>query len=165
MTRVYMLGFILSRMLQPISFLVYLAFFAIMFLCSMDVVPPKFQSGLVQIFSPLHGAFILMTNFICIAVITITAHFLYNVLVRGKYIMKLSMLGFLIALALTQLIVYFCLNLLPSWNGNTILFTPIHNGALEMFSFIVTGNLLALYVGVLSRARFKKNIGFIDDSI
>lgn len=164
MTRVYMLGFILSRMLQPISFLVYLAFFFIVFLCSMDVVPPQFQSGFVQIFSPLQGAFVLTTNLICIVVITITVHFLYRVLVRGKYIMKLSMLGFLIALALTQIVVYFCLNLLPHWNGNTILLSPI-NGVMEMFSFVITGNLLALYVGVLSRGRFKKNIGFIDDSI
>jgi len=130
----------------------------------MDVVPPQFQSGLVQIFSPLQAAFILTTNLICIVVIAITAHFLYRVLVRGKYIMKLSMLGFLIALALTQLVVYFCLNLLPHWNGNTILFGPI-NGVMEMFSFVITGNLLALYVGVLSRGRFKKNIGFIDDSV
>ena len=165
MTRLFMLGFILSRMLQPISFFVFITFFSVFLLCSVDLLSSAIQSNLVAFLEPFHAAFILMTLCISFIVISIVIHFLFQVLVQGKYVMKLSMLGFLIALAVTQLIVHFCLNLLPSWNGSTILFASLNSGVLELISFLIMGNLLALYVGVLSREHFKKNIGFVADTV
>lgn len=165
MARVIMLGFILSRMLQPISFVVFIVFFSIFLLCSVDWLSSSYQSYLVSFIEPFHAAFVLMTLCITLVVISITVHFLFQVLVQGKYVMKLSMLGFLIALAVIQLLVYFCMNLLPKWNGSTILFEAINNGALELISCILIGNFLALYVGVLSREHFKKNIGFVVDTV
>lgn len=165
MTRLFMLGFILSRMLQPISFIVFIGFFSVFFLCSADWLSASLQSNLVAFIEPFHAAFILMTLCISLALISITIHFLFQVLVQGKYVMKLSMLGFLIALAVMQIIVYFCMNLLPSWNGSTILYASLNSGVLELVSFLIMGNLLALYVGVLSREHFKKNIGFIADTV
>jgi len=165
MTRLFMLGFILSRMLQPISFAVFIIFFSIFLLCSVDWISSPIQHELVAFIEPFHAAFILMTLCISLVLISITVHFLFQVLVQGKYVMKLSMLGFLIALAVMQLIVYFCMNLLPNWNGSTILYTSLNSGVLELVSFILMGNLLALYVGVLSRGHFKKNIGFIADTV
>ena len=165
MTRLFMLGFILSRMLQPISFAVFIVFFSIFLLCSVDWISSPIQHELVAFIEPFHAAFILMTLCISLVLISITFHFLFQVLVQGKYVMKLSMLGFLIALAVMQLIVYFCMNLLPNWNGSTILYTSLNSGVLEFVSFILMGNLLALYVGVLSREHFKKNIGFIADTV
>ena len=164
MTRLFMLGFILSRMLQPVSFIVFISFFSIFFLCSMDWLSTSVQSELAAFVAPFHATFILMTFCILLALISITFHFLFKVLIQGKYIVKLSMLGFLIALAVVQLAVYFCLNQLPNWNGSTIIYTSLNSGVLDLMSFILMGNLLALYVGVLSREHFKKNIGFIADS-
>lgn len=165
MTRLFMLGYILSRMLQPVSLLVFIVFFSLFLLCSIDIVSTSIPDKLVVFIEPFHAAFTLMTICIALALIAIIVHFFFQVLVQGKYVMKLSMLGFLIALSLLQFIVYFCMNLLPSWNGSTLLFTTLNNGVLEFISFVLMGNLLALYVGVLSREHFKKNIGFIADTL
>lgn len=165
MTRVFMLGFILSRMLQPISFIVFLVFITMVFLCSQDGPVTALQSILMDVISPLHATLILMTIVIVLTVFSLVIHFLLKVLLFGKYVVTLSMLGFLIALGAVQLFVYFSLNLLPNWNGETILYDALNSGALELIALLMTGNLLALYVGVLSREKFKKNVGFIDDSI
>lgn len=171
-SRVFMLGFILSRMLNPLSYTVFILFFILVSVSTGAVIPKQSLQGFAELMSPLYLPLQLTSLLAHFIVIGLAINFLYRVIAEGKYIVKLSTLGFLIAISTVQVFTYFCMNALPrigtpgEMERQLELFTQQNAlGYFELSSLLCMGLLLALYVGILSREKFKKNIGFIDDTL
>ncbi len=167
-TRVYMLGFILSRMLNPVSYSVFLLYFVLIALGTGSIIPKASLQSFADIVSPLYVPFVLVSIIANGIALYFLGHFLYCVIVEGKYIVRLSTLGFLLAVSGIHIFTYFCMNALPNvtaveqrvefWFGQGF-------RLFEISSLLIMGIMLALYIGVLSREKFKKNIGFVDDTL
>lgn len=171
-SRVFMLGFILSRMLNPLSYTVFILFFILISVSTGAVIPKQSLQGFAELMNPLYLPLYLTSVLAHLIVIGLAINFFYRVIAEGKYIVKLSTFGFLIAVSTVQVFTYFCINALPQvgtpgeLERSFELFTRQHAlGYLELSSLLCMGILLALYVGILSREKFKKNIGFIDDTL
>ena len=54
MSRVFMLGFILSRMLNPLSYTVFILFFIIVSVSTGNVIPKTALQGVAEIMSPIY---------------------------------------------------------------------------------------------------------------
>ncbi len=167
-----MLGFILSRMLNPLSYSVFILFFVVVSISAGGIIPQVMLHGFAEVMNPYYLP-LLMTSIIAhIMIVVFLTNFIYRVIVEGKYIVKLSTLGLLIALSVVQTFTFFCMNALPivrlPGSLEVGITNFIQNNALsyfELISLLFTGILLSLYVGVLGREKFKKNIGFIDDTL
>ena len=172
MSRVFMLGFILSRMLNPLSYTVFILFFIIVSVSTGNVIPKTALQGVAEIMSPIYLPLLLTSVLASIIVAGLSINFIYRVIIEGKYIVKLSTFGFLIALSTVQVFTYFCMNALPRVGTPGMLERQVVNfmqqnaiGYFELCSLLFMGILLSLYVGILAREKFKKNIGFIDDTL
>ena len=172
MSRVFMLGFILSRMLNPLSYTVFILFFIIVSVSTGNVIPKTALQGVAEIMSPIYLPLLLTSVLASIIVAGLSINFFYRVIIEGKYIVKLSTFGFLIALSTVQVFTYFCMNALPRVGTPGMLERQVVNfmqqnaiGYFELCSLLFMGILLSLYVGILAREKFKKNIGFIDDTL
>ena len=172
MSRVFMLGFILSRMLNPLSYTVFILFFIMISVSTGNVIPKTALRGFAEIMSPIYLPLLLTSVLASIIVIGLSINFFYRVIIEGKYIVKLSTFGFLIALSTVQVFTYFCMNALPQVSTPGRLERQIVDfmqqnsiGYFELCSLLFMGILLSLYVGILAREKFKKNIGFIDDTL
>lgn len=167
-----MLGFILSRMLNPLSYLVFILFFAVVSISAGGIIPKVMLEGFANVMSPFYLPLLMTSILAHIIIVVFLFNFIYRVIIEGRYIVKLSALGLLIALSIVQTFTFFCMNALPVVNTpgrvEVIIKEFIRYNALgyfELISLLLTGILLSLYVGILGRAKFKKNIGFIDDTI
>lgn len=172
MSRVFMLGFILSRMLNPLSYMVFILFFIMVSVSTGNVIPKTALQGFAEIMSPIYLPLLLTSVLASIIVTGLSINFLYRVIIEGKYIVKLSTFGFLIALSTVQIFAYFCMNALPQVSTHGKLERQVVHfmqqnaiGYFELCSLLFMGLLLSLYVGILAREKFKKNIGFIDDTL
>ena len=172
MSRVLMLVFILSRMLNPLSYTVFILFFIMISVSTGNVIPKTALQGFAEIMSPVYLPLLLTSVLASIIVTGLSINFFYRVIIEGKYIVKLSTFGFLIALSTVQIFAYFCMNALPqvgtrgSIERNVVDFMQQNAiGYFELCSLLFMGILLSLYVGILAREKFKKNIGFIDDTL
>ncbi len=172
MSRVFMLGFILSRMLNPLSYTVFILFFIIVSVSTGNVIPKTALQGVAEIMSPIYLPLLLTSVLASIIVVGLSINFIYRVIIEGKYIVKLSTFGFLIALSTVQVFTYFCMNALPQVSTPGRLERQVVDfmqqnaiGYFELCSLLFMGILLSLYVGILAREKFKKNIGFIDDTL
>ena len=172
MSRVFMLGFILSRMLNPLSYTVFILFFIMISVSTGNVIPKTALRGFAEIMSPIYLPLLLTSVLASIIVIGLSINFFYRVIIEGKYIVKLSTFGFLIALSTVQVFTYFCMNALPQVSTPGRLERQVVDfmqqnsiGYFELCSLLFMGILLSLYVGILAREKFKKNIGFIDDTL
>ncbi|MFF5994480.1 hypothetical protein AAGS61_06945 [Lysinibacillus sp. KU-BSD001] len=172
MSRVFMLGFILSRMLNPLSYTVFILFFVMVSVSTGNIIPKIALQGFAEVMHPLYLPLLLMSILVHVIVTVLMVNFIYRVIVEGKYIVKLSTFGFLIALSTVQLFTYFCMNALPQvgvpGRVERQIADFVQQTALNYFelsSLLFMGLLLALYVGILGREKFKKNIGFIDDTL
>ena len=172
MSRVFMLGFILSRMLNPLSYTVFILFFIIVSVSTGNVIPKTALQGVAEIMSPIYLPLLLTSVLASIIVAGLSINFIYRVIIEGKYIVKLSTFGFLIALSTVQVFTYFCMNALPQVSTPGRLERQVVDfmqqnaiGYFELCSLLFMGILLSLYVGILAREKFKKNIGFIDDTL
>ena len=172
MSRVFMLGFILSRMLNPLSYTVFILFFIMISISTGNVIPKTALRGVAEIMSPIYLPLLLTSVLASIIVIGLSINFFYRVIIEGKYIVKLSTFGFLIALSTVQVFTYFCMNALPQVSTPGRLERQVVDfmqqnaiGYFELCSLLFMGILLSLYVGILAREKFKKNIGFIDDTL
>lgn len=128
--------------------------------------------GFAEVIDPFDLPLLMTSMLAHFVIVVLLMNFIYRVIIEGKYIVKLSTLGLIIALSLVQIFTFFCMNALPTVQspGKLVLVITdfIQYNALEYFeliSLLFTGILLALYVGILSREKFKKNIGFIDDTL
>ena len=113
MSRVFMLGFILSRMLNPLSYTVFILFFIIVSVSTGNVIPKTALQGVAEIMSPIYLPLLFTSVLASIIVAGLSINFIYRVIIEGKYIVKLSTFGFLIALSTVQVFTYFCINALP----------------------------------------------------
>ena len=172
MSRVFMLGFILSRMLNPLSYTVFILFFIMISVSTGNVIPKTALRGFAEIMIPIYLPLLLTSVLASIIVIGLSINFFYRVIIEGKYIVKLSTFGFLIALSTVQVFTYFCMNALPQVSTPGRLERQVVDfmqqnaiGYFELCSLLFMGILLSLYVGILAREKFKKNIGFIDDTL
>ena len=172
MSRVFMLGFILSRMLNPLSYTVFILFFIMVSISTGNVIPKPALQGFAEMMSPVYLPLLLTSALASTIVAGLSINFFYRVIIEGKYIVKLSTFGFLIALSTVQIFTYFCMNALPRIGTPGLLERQVVNfmpknamGYFELCSLLFMGILLSLYVGILAREKFKKNIGFIDDSL
>mgnify|MGYP003487761723 FL=1 len=172
MSRVFMLGFILSRMLNPLSYTVFILFFIMISVSTGNVILKTALRGFAEIMSPIYLPLLLTSVLASIIVIGLSINFFYRVIIEGKYIVKLSTFGFLIALSTVQVFTYFCMNALPQVSTPGRLERQVVDfmqqnsiGYFELCSLLFMGILLSLYVGILAREKFKKNIGFIDDTL
>ncbi|MGM9949635.1 MAG: hypothetical protein ACI33P_05890 [Lysinibacillus sp.] len=171
-SRVFMLGFILSRMLNPLSYTVFILFFIMVAVSAGTVIPKQSLQGFAELVNPLYVP-IYMTGLLAhVIVMGLAINFLYRVIAEGKYIVKLSTFGFLLAISIVQIFAYFCLNALPKAAAPGAIERQLEVfarqnaiGYFELISLLCMGLLLALYIGILSREKFKKNIGFIDDTL
>ena len=171
-SRVLMLGFILSRMLNPLSYTVFILFFILIFVSAGTVIPKPPLQGVAEFINPCYVA-VYMTGLLAHGiVIGLAVNFIYRVIAEGKYIVKLSTFGFLLAISIVQIFTHFCMNALPQaavpgeMERQLELFIRQNAlGYFELSSLLCMGLMLALYVGILSRGKFKKNIGFIDDTL
>lgn len=171
-TRVFMLGFILSRMLNPLSYSVFILFFVLVVISTGNIIPTTSLQAVADAMSPLYLPLILTSVVAHLLVIGFIFNFLYRVIIEGKFIVKLSTLGCLLAISAVQVFTYFCMNALPQISTKTMvekqlsfLFDQNMIHVLSLSSLLLMGMLLALYIGVLGREKFKKNIGFIDDTL
>lgn len=170
-SRVLMLGFILSRMLNPLSYTVFILFFIMVAVSAGEVIPKQSLQGLAEFVNPLYVPMYMTGLLAHVIVIGLAINFIYRVIAEGKYIVKLSTFGFLLAISIVQIFTYFCMNALPqvaaAGEMERLLELFMRQNAIgyfELSSLLCMGLLLALYVGILSRGKFKKNFGFIDDT-
>ena len=172
MSRVFMLGFILSRMLNPLSYSVFILFFIMVSVSTGNIIPKTALQGFAEVMHPLYLSLLFTSVLASIIVTGLSINFFYRVMIEGKYIVKLSTFGFLIALSTVQIFTFFCMNALPKVGTLGGLERQVVDfmqqnalGYFELCSLLFMGILLSLYVGILAREKFKKNIGFIDDTL
>lgn len=168
----FMLGFILSRMLNPLSYTIFTLFFLLVSISTGAVIPKESLQWFAELISPLYLTLQLVSVLAHFLVVWLAVNFFYQVIIEGKYIAKLSTFGFLIAISIVQVFTYFCMNALPLTGTMgemerqfAVLVRQNVFGYFELLSLLCMGLLLALYTGILSRTKFKKNIGFIDDTL
>lgn len=170
-TRVYMLGFILSRMLNPISYTVFIVYFSVIAISTGVIIPQQKLLWIAERMGMVYMPLIVTGILASLLVFGFVMNFLYRVIVDGKFILRLSTFGLLLAISCVQLFSYFCMNALPRITERALVEKSMafwfdeSMRLMELISLLMMGLLLAMYVGELAKEKFKKNIGFVDDTL
>ena len=169
MTRLFMLGYIFSRMLNPLSYSVFILFILSVYVTVVDIFPTASWEIAINIITPLYTTLLFIRLLICLIALYLFVSFICKVMIIGKFVVKLSTFSFIAAICVLHAAVYFSVNGFPlalTYNQkNHALYSLYIQTPIELIATLLLGIMLALYVGVLSKERFKKNIGFIDDAI
>lgn len=165
----FMLTYLMSRMLNPLSLTVFLLFFTSVSLLFGNVLPEMPFAKLAEIATTVYPQLLFMRLLLFITAIVLVGLILFNVFVVGKIVIRRMTFSAILALCIGHVaIIYAAIALpvnLPLQYKQHALHQLFSHTPIEVMTTIMLGVLLSLYVGVLSKEKFKKDIGFIDDRL
>lgn len=168
-TRIFMLGFVFSKMLNPFSYTVFLIYFVMIYGAVLDIVPTNNLSMLTNIVTDTFTPLLFFRLLLFTVSLYLFTQFILRIIMFGKIIVRRSMFSFILALCFCHTCVYFSMYRLPITitvqDKQHALYQLFSTTPIETVTTVVLGILLALYIGVLSPEKFKKDIGFIDDTL
>lgn len=167
-TRMFMLAFVFSRMLNPLSYSVFLVMFTLFYFSAIGVIPSVQWHLVGEIITHLYVPLLFIRFLLFVTAIAMFATLVISIICFGKVIIKRATFSLILALCILHIVIFFVVNRLPITlsytQSNHELNTLFIQTPVELITTIIFGVLLSLYCGVLARERFKKDIGFIDDN-
>lgn len=168
-TRLYLLGFIFSRMLTPVSFTVFLLFFMSVYVVVLDVIPTTNWHLVIMLVSKMYTLLLFIRLLLFATACTLLGLCVFKIVVFGLFIVRRAMFSLILALSIAHSVIYYCVNGLPlqlsmmqRQHSLHVMFSTV---PIEVMTTIFLGIMLSLYVGILSSENFKKDIGFVDDTL
>ena len=168
-TRIFMLGFIFSKMLNPFSYTVFLVYFVMIYGVVLDIVPTNKLTILTNATKVAYTPLLFVRLLLFAVALYLFTQFIVKIIVFGKIIVRRSMCSIIFALCICHTLVYFSVHGLPVTltvqTKQHALYQLFTTTPVELVTTMILGILLALYIGILSIDKFKSDIGFIDDSL
>lgn len=143
------------------GFIAFMLYYTIFYLITLNIFPIEFMQSVAQLVNPYYVPIRYVSFITNIIICFITLRFIFKYIKKENYIIRKKTLSFIIAISLIQFISLFSHTNLPPMDATTealmnleAFSTKVNMITIENIALLLTGYILAFYIGALSRGNF-----------
>lgn len=153
------------------GFIAFMLYFCLLYLIILNISPVEYMQSISLLIKPYYVSIRYVSSVTNIIILIMAIRFILKFIKKERYVIRKKTLSFVIAISIIQLLSFFCYTNLPPIGVNTEQLVNLYKfserfriGILENLALLVTGYILAFYMGALSRGKFYRDVVFATKS-